>query len=255
MTVGGCDSEALSGEIRAGRFNDPVAFNLAPDLERLNFGFLLLTADVGDHVIDHLGPGLKGLACAGDRLIGAYEHVLDLVACLIQREKSGHIALKRAVGFDGDEASLCAEALPLSGYDSGMLGVQLGYYHRHIGGVAVGAVVGDNGALRLGICLLESLYLILLHINGAENEVDCRRHFVDILCGIHYNDVSHVCGDGRSHAPFCADCFFICLAGRAGACGKGDYLKPRVILKQGGEALTDHSRCSDYADSVLFHNS
>lgn len=53
--------------------NDLSVFNMAPQLERLFLAFFLFTADVWNAVVNHFGPGLKGLACTGNSLIGAHK--------------------------------------------------------------------------------------------------------------------------------------------------------------------------------------
>ena len=139
MTVRYGNAQALCGEVRALRGNYLAALYLAPYLERLSLGLLFLAANVGDDVVYHLGPCLKSLARAGDRLICADENILD--SELGKREQRRNVALERAVGFDGDESALCAESFFLRLDYVSVIGVELGDYHRNIGSEAVCAVV------------------------------------------------------------------------------------------------------------------
>ena len=213
MTVRYGDAQTLCGEVRAVCGNYFAALYLAPDFERLSLGFLLLAADVGDDVVYHLGPCLKGLARAGDSLIGADENILD--SELRKREQRRNIALERAVRFDGDESALCAEPLSLRLDYVGVIGVELGDYHRNIGREAVCAVVRNNGALRLRVFELKRLYLILVHVDRAENEIDSRRDFFNICLGVQNRHISELFGDGAFHAPFGSESLLVCLARRA----------------------------------------
>ena len=50
-----------------------------PQAWRLLLALLFLTADMGDHIVEHLGPGLKGFAGTGDGLIGADQRLVQTV--------------------------------------------------------------------------------------------------------------------------------------------------------------------------------
>ena len=43
----------------------------------LLFGFLFLSADIGDYIVNHLRPGFKCLACAGNSLIGTDKRAIE----------------------------------------------------------------------------------------------------------------------------------------------------------------------------------
>ena len=62
--------EALGGNGGAAGQHQLSIFHPAPELHRLLFALFLLAADVGDAVVHHLRPALKGFARAGDSLIG-----------------------------------------------------------------------------------------------------------------------------------------------------------------------------------------
>ena len=171
MAVGNGHADALGCDGDVVAVDDPVALDMAPDLQRLLFALFLLAADIWDDVVDHLGPALKGLSGAGDSLICAGEDLVDLIL-LFERMDGGYVALERAIRLDRDEAALCAEAFLLSLDDLSVVGVDLGDYHGNVRCAAVGGVVGDNGALGLCVSFFKSFYLVLLHIYGAEHEVD-----------------------------------------------------------------------------------
>ena len=131
------------------------------------------------------GEGLKRLACAGDGLIRADEHVRDAV--FAQGMQGRHIALQAAVGLDGHKAALGAQTLALGRDDVDVVGVDLGYDHRHVRGKTVRAVVGHDRALGLGVGLLQlalisSFFMLtaqkikidlggdLLHIGGVQHD-------------------------------------------------------------------------------------
>ena len=92
MAVCHGDSYALRREIGSCCGNDFVADNFAPKLQRLFFAFFFFAADVGDNVINHFGPTLKGFAGARNCLIGANKNVFHAVF-FIKREKRGNISL------------------------------------------------------------------------------------------------------------------------------------------------------------------
>ena len=167
--------------------------------------------------------------------------------------QGGHIALERAVGLHGNEAPLGAQTLALRVDDGDVVGVDLGHYHGHIVGPAVGGVVGDDGALQLGVLLLQSPDLLLLHIHGAEAEVHQLRHLLGVGLGVQNDDLLGLLGHGDIQSPAALHGLLVGLSGAAGAGGDGGELEPGVIFHQGDEALTDHAGASDDADFVLFH--
>ena len=250
VTVGHRHAQALRGEGGAGRGDDLAVFDLTPDLERLLLGFFFFAADVGDDVIHHLGPALEGLACAGDRLIGADERFLDTE--LVERVQGGHVALQRAVGLDRDKAALGAETPALALDDLLVLPVELGDDHRHVGGAAMGAVVGDDGAFRFGIRFLKRADLRLGHIDRAEDEIHLRGDRLHVG-GIQHGHRLHRLGHGGVHRPATRDRLLIGLARGAGARGERGDGKPRMILKQGHKPLTDHTGATDDTNTILFH--
>jgi len=92
MTVGYGNADALRSDRDIICVDDLVAFDMTPELQGLLLALLFLTADVRDNVIYHFGPTLKGLARAGDRLIGTGKDFIDL-ELLFDRMDRGYIAL------------------------------------------------------------------------------------------------------------------------------------------------------------------
>ena len=83
----------------------------AEHLERLLLGLRFLTGDERDDVAHHLGPVLEGLARAGNRLVGAHNHLARLE--FLPRGQRRRVGLNRAVRLDGDETTSGAQALAL----------------------------------------------------------------------------------------------------------------------------------------------
>ena len=124
-----------------------------------------------------------------------------------------------------------------------MLWVDLRHYHGNIRRPAMGAVVGYHRRLRLGICLLDGLYLILCHVHGAEYKINSRRNLFHLIY-IHHNQLFNSLRHGGSHLPAVSHCFLIRPAGRAGAGCHCHYLEPRMVLQKGDETLPHHACCA-----------
>ena len=140
MTIGAGNAQALRCDVRLFGGDDNAVFKCSPDFHRLALGFFLLAAYIGNAVVKHFRPALKGLACAGDSLIGAGEDSAD-AEFLAQRRERGNIALDGAVGLNGDEAALCTKTLSLTVDNLNVVGVYFRNYHRNVGRPAVGTVV------------------------------------------------------------------------------------------------------------------
>ena len=94
------------------------------------------------------------IACARDSLVCGSN---DLVRLVFEKgSKGGNVGLNGAVGLDGDKAALGAKALSLCRNDFQMGVIDFGNHHRHVGGPAVGRVVGDYGQLCFGYCFFTS---------------------------------------------------------------------------------------------------
>ena len=134
-----------------------------------------------------------------------------------------------------------------------MLGVHLGHHHGNVLGPAVGGVVGDNGALGLGVGLLQGLGGLFVHVYRAEHEVHKGGDLLHVGLGVHDYDVFGLLGDGHIHGPALAGGLFIGLAG--GAAGGRDHgqLEPGVVSQEGDEALTHHAGAADHAYFIFFH--
>ena len=104
----------------------------------------------------------------------------------------------------------------------------------------MGAVVGNNGSLRLRVRFLDGADLILGHVNGAEAEIHFRRDRVHIL-HIFDNDVPDRLRNRLIQFPSAFDRLGIGLARAAGTCRDGGHLEPGVIVQQGNESLSDHA--------------
>ena len=245
-------AEALRGDGGTLGLDDLVAVDMAPQLQRLLLTLLLLAADVGDAVVHHLGPTLEGLARAGDGLIGAYQRLLQTI--LPQGMQGGHIALERAVGLHGNEAPLGAQTLALRVDDGDVVGVDLGHYHGHIVGPAVGGVIGDHRALQLGVLLLQGADLVLLHVDGAEHKVHHRGQLLSVRLSVQHHQLLGLLGHGNIQCPAAGQSLLVGLAGTAAAGRDGGELEPGVILHQGDEPLAHHTRAADDTDLELFHD-
>ena len=163
-----------------------------------------------------------------------------------------HIALQAAVGLDGHKAALGAQALALGRDDVDVVGVDLGYDHRHVRGKAVRAVVGHDRALGLGIGLLQCLDLVLLHVDGAKDKIDLGGDLLHIG-GVQHDHLFNALGHGGLHQPAAADGLLIGFASAACAGRKGNQIKPGMIFQQRNKALADHTGCTDNTNIVLFH--
>ena len=243
--------EALGGDGGALGGDDLCVLHLAEELQGLLLALLLLAADVGDAVVHHLGPALKGLARAGDGLVGADQGGLQPV--LAQGMQGGDVALEGAVGLHGDEAPLRAQTLALMGDHGQVLRVDLRHHHGDVLRPAVGGVVGDDGALQLGVALLQGPDLVFRHIHGAEAEIHQRGDLFRVRHGVHHHEIPGAGGDGGGHDPALLRRLAIGLPGAAGAGGDDGEAEPGVVLHQRDEALTHHARAADDADLVLFH--
>ena len=226
---------------------------MSPHLQGLLLALLLLAADVGDQIVHHLGPALEGLARAGDGLIGAHQHLIDIEARLHQGGKERGVALDGAVGLDGDKAPFGAQALPLGVDDFDVVGVELRHHHGHVVGPAVGGVVGHHRALGLGVPLLQRADLVLFHVHGAEYEVHRLRDLLHIRLSVHDNQLFGLLGDGGLHGPAVGYRLLVGLAGGARAGGQDGEPEPGVVFHQGDETLAHHAGGADDAHFILFH--
>ena len=152
MSVRNGNAQALSRKGRLRCVDDPIALNRAPDFQRLLFRLFFFSADVGDHIIENLREGFKGLTGSGNCLICTDKRTLN-AKLFIQREQRGNIALERAVGLNADKAPFGSQAFSLSRDDGGVLRVQLRNDHRHIGRSSMRAVVRHDRAFRFRIRL------------------------------------------------------------------------------------------------------
>ena len=252
VAVGRGHPQTLGGDGRGLGVDDDPVLHLAPQLQGLLLALLLLAADVGDHIVHHLRPGLEGLARAGNSLIGADQHLVQAEAA--QGVQGGNIALEGAVGLNGNEPALHPQSLSLGLDDFDMLGIDLRHHHGHVGSPAVGRVVGDHGALVLGVVLLQSLDLFLLHIHGGEDKIHLGGNGLDVGLRIHDHHLLGLFGHGSLQGPAGANGLLIGLAGGAAAGRNDGKLEPGMILQQGNETLAHHAGAADDAYFVFFHD-
>ena len=246
-------AQALGRDGRGLCLHDLAVLDGAPYLQRLLLGLLLLAADERDQVIDHLRPGLEGLAGAGDRLIGAGED-LGQAELLLERMQGGNVALDGAVGLDGDEAALGAQTCALCGDDLEVLRVDLRHDHGDIRREAMGGIVGDDGALCLGIALLEGADLVLLHIDGAEHEVHIGNDAVHVGVQVTDDHVGQLLRHRHGHRPAAANGLAVGLAGAARRGGEHLDVEPRMLCEQRRETLADHAGGTQDTYIILLHN-
>ena len=231
--------------------DDLSVLNMAPELERLLLALFLLAADVGDAVIHHLRPALEGLAGAGNGLIGAHQHPLQPV--LAQGMQGRNIALEGAVALHGHKAPLGAQTLALGVDDGDMLGVDLRHHHGDILRPAVGGVVGDDGALQLGVLFLQSPDFLFLHVHGAETKIYHVGQLLGVRLGIQHHQIPGCLRHGGIQGPSACHGLPVGLAGAAAAGSHGGQTEPGVMLQQRDESLSHHARAADDAYFVLFH--
>ena len=203
--------------------------------------------------IHHLRPAFKGLACPGDGLVGAGQHLVDLVARPHQRGEKGGVALDGAVGLHRNKAPFGPQPLSLGGDDLNVLRVELGDHHGHVVSPAVGGVVGDHWALGSGVPLLQGADVLLFHVHRAENKVHHARQLLHIRLSVQHGQRSGLLGEGSLHNPAVPHRLPVGFSGGAGAGRQGGELKPGVVLQQGDKALPHHPCGADDSDLILFH--
>ena len=226
-----------------------VGVHMAEHLERFLLALCFLAGNERDDVAHHLRPILEGLARAGNRLIGADDHLAWLE--FLPRGQRRSVGLNRAVRLDGDETACGAKALALVLDHREVFGVDLRHHHRHVRGPAVGAVVGYHRGLGLGITLFDGANLVLRHVHRGEHEVHVRGHGLGVVA-VRNHHVLGVFGHRRFHLPTAADGLLIRLAGAVCGSGKRDHFEPRVVFQQRDETLADHTGGAENADLYLF---
>ena len=244
--------EALGGNGRPLGSDDLAALHAAPEFQGLPFALLLLTADVGNAVVHHLRPAFERFARAGDGLVSTDQGLFHTV--LQQGMQGGNVALEGAVALHGDEAPLGAQALALGLNDFNVLRIQLRHHHRHVVRPAVGGVVGDDGALQLGVPLLQGPDILLLHVHGAEAEVHLGGQFLRVGFRVQDDQALGFIRHGRGHGPAGGRGFLVGFPGAPGAGGYRRQLEPGVVLQKRDETLAHHTGASNDAGLVLFHS-
>ena len=240
MAVRHRHADALRADQRLFGVYDHAVFliHMTEDLQRLFLGFLLLAADVRNHVIHHLGPGLEVLSGTGNRLIGA-DHDL-LWTELAQRVDRGGVALNGTVRLHRHETAGGAQTLLLELDDLGMLGIDLRNDHGDIRGPAVRAVIRHHGDLVLRVFVLDLTDLFFLHVDCAEHEVHVRGHGVNVA-DVTDRQIRNFFRNRNGHLPAAFHRLAVGLSRRARARSQAHELKPRMIRQQRHEALAHHT--------------
>ena len=164
------------------------------------------------------------------------------------------VGLKGAVALHGNKAPPGAQTLALGVNEADVPGVDLRYYHGHVLGPAVGAVVGDHRTLQLRVLLLQSADILFLHIHGAEDKIYLPGQLLRVRLCVQHGKTLGLLGNGDGHGPAARHSLLVGPASAAGAGGQGSKLEPGMTLHQGDKALTHHSGAADDANAVLFHS-
>ena len=254
MTVAAGNAQALGADHRLRRVHDhravALVFHSTPQLQGLVFALLVFPADIGDDVIHHLRPALEGLAGTADRLVGAYA---DLGGLKVQQGGQGrHIALDGAVGFDGNEAVLASQALPLGFDHSQVIRVDLRHYHGNVFNAAAGTVIADDRNFMLCVVFFQGADFVLFHVHSTEAEINQFADGVNICC-VHNGHIRGIIRDRPVKSPAFSHRFFVFLTGAAGRSRQAGYLEPGMVLQQGNETLSHHSGGTDNTDAILSH--
>ena len=179
MSVEDRNTYTLACDDRCGSRNDHAVLHFTPKTQRLLFALLFLAADIRDDISHHLRPICKGLARAGNRLIGRSNHFIGLK--LFPCSQDRRIALNRAVGFYSNEASLGTESFFLRFDNCRMLRIDLRNHHRDIRCPAVCGVIGNNRCFCLCIGFLDLFDLVLCHIDSAEYKINLGCYMLHIV--------------------------------------------------------------------------
>ena len=220
---------ALAGNHWAVRRFDHSVLNMAPDFHGLHLALLFFPADVGNYILHHLRPVLKGFSRTGDCLIGSGCHLIGLK--LFPGAQGRRVGLDRTVGLYGNKAPGGAQTLFLVLNHLKMLRIDLWNHHGYVRGPAVGAVVGNHRGFRLRVLLLNFPDLLLGHIHSGKYKVNRRGHMLHII-HIHNHHIFNFFRHGRFHLPASAHRLLIGFPRASGAGCQGGYLKPGMIFQQ-----------------------
>ena len=219
---------------------------MTPNLQRLLFTLLFLTADIRNHVTNHFRPVLKGLTGAGDRLICADVDVLNTKS--EKRCQCRNIALDRAVRLNSDKTTLGAESFALFLNNGCMIRVDLRNHHWNIRCPSMCRVIRNYRCLKLRDLLFKRADLILLHINSTEYEIDLLADLLYIFRTLN-DHVLNIRRHFHIDLPAAFYCISIRLSGRTRRSNYCYTLKPRMIIKQRDESLSYITCCTNYANS------
>ena len=167
----------------------------------------------------------------------------------------GDIALERTVGFYRNKATPGAEPLFLMFDDGRVLRIDFRDDHRHVGGAAMGRIVGDHRAFRLCIRFFQRPDFVLFHIHRAEHKIDVLCDRINVGRRVTDDHIRHFFRHRGFHGPAFARCFPVSLPGGTRGCRKHLYLKPRMVFQKGCKPLADHAGRANDTDLIFFHDS
>ena len=248
VTIRGCHTQALGTDHRLDCIDNHAIGNLAPQLERFFFTLFIFAADIRNDVVHHFRPGLEGLPCAADGLIGAHANLFRLK--LHEGRKCRHIALNGAVRLHSNKTTFASESLALGSDHFDMIGVDFRHHHGHIRQTTASTVVADYRNLVLGIVFFQCTDFVLLHIHCTEHEVDQLAHRFNVL-SVQHRHVTDCRRDLPIKCPTVSNSLrisFPCTAGGGCQCRN---MKPRMPLQKRNKTLTDHTGCTDNAYTIL----
>ena len=168
--------------------------------------------------------------------------------------QGGYVALQGAVALDGDEAPLGAQTLALGIDDGDVLGVDLRHHHGHIICPAVGGVVGDDGALQLGVLFLQCPDLLFFHIHCTKAEIHHTCQLFRISLRVQHHQGLCLLGHGHIQGPAAFHGLGVGLSGAAGTGCQRSEAEPGVMFHQCNKPLSHHAGTADYAHFILFHS-
>ena len=105
-------------------------------------------------------------------------------------------------------------------------------------------IVGNDGRFALGIGILQRADFVLLHIHGAEDEIDLAgdgRH----IGGVAHDERTDVLRNRPIKRPAVGNGFFIRFPGAARGSGDDGDFKPRVIGQKRNKTLPHHAGGAD----------
>ena len=125
-------------------------------------------------------------------------------------------------------------------------------YHGYIRHHPAGAVVADNGDVRLGVGFFQSPRFLFGHGNSAENKIHQMFDAADIR-RVHHHHILDALGQGKGHRPAACQRFLIAHASASAAGGKNGDVKPGMLMQQTDKTLAYHAGSADDANTPFLH--